>query len=260
MSIGLFDSGIGGISVVKILKKYFPYENIIYIADTKNFPYGKKKKKHLIYLTEKIIKFFIYNKINNIIVACNTISSVVLPNICNKNYMSISGVLLPTVKYIFDNIKNGRIGIIATEATVNSNYYEKMIIKNGINSKIISVPCPELANLIESGDINSSYLKKMLKNYLTPIISNNCNYLILGCTHYSFIKSSIIEILRNKNITIIDPAYPTINDFKKIYHKNDNIKNIKSICYVTGDKEKFYRTLNNIGLNNIFDEILYYKI
>ena len=177
MRIGLFDSGIGGLTVLAEFINKYPNCEYIYYGDTANLPYGTKSKEELSVLADKIIKFLISKKIDLIVIACGTISSNLYSEIKDKYNVKIIDILTPTINYITQN-KLNNIGIMATPMTVKSQFFEKRLVN------VTSIACPKLVPLIECGEFTDE-LKQAVKEYLQKL--KGCDYIILGCTHYPLI-------------------------------------------------------------------------
>ncbi|MFI3306955.1 MAG: glutamate racemase [Mycoplasmatota bacterium] len=188
MKIGVFDSGIGGLTVLNEFIKIFPNNHYIYYGDNLNVPYGEKNKEEILSLSLNIIDFMLDKKVDLIIIACGTISSNVYELIKAKVNIPVFDIITPTINYLK---KDKKYGLIATRATVNSDVFNLSNIK--------SVDCPLLAGLIE--DNENIKIEKILEEYLSTF--KDIDYLILGCTHYSLIKNEIKSIL---NVEIIDMA------------------------------------------------------
>lgn len=252
MAIGIFDSGIGGMTVVREVRKRFPEEKIIYFGDTKRVPYGDKKKDELIRLSEGIVEFLISQGAKVIIDACNTTSALALPHLKEKFSTPIIGVLEPGAIGATKESK-GKIGVMATKATIESNCYLDKIKENDRRVDVTSVSCPKLVSFIEDGDLDSDYLKRTLRNYLNDIFLNNCDTLVLGCTHYPFLTDTIKELV-GEEIKLIDPAVPTVDILEGYIEKSQS----EEICYVSGDLHEFNNTLMKVFPNHGFEKIVSY--
>ncbi len=193
MRIGLFDSGIGGLTVLKTLKEKYPHNDYVYYGDTLNLPYGSKTKDELLKLANQNVKFLINKKVDMIIIACGTVSSNCLNELKQKYSLPIYSIVEPTIAYL-NKDKYNNIGVIATEATINSH-----IFKNNINKNVYEIATPKLVPLIENNNLANinDVLNEYLKDYL-----NKIDILILGCTHYPIIKSKIASL--NNHLNIID--------------------------------------------------------
>ena len=197
--IGIFDSGIGGLTVAREITDLMPNEKIVYYGDTLHLPYGQKSKQNIINYCSKICDFLTKKKCKAIIIACNTASSIALNNIKNKvgdKYL-IFNVIDPVIKKISE-LKSNNIGIIGTNTTIESGVYEKKIKELEKKYLISSLATPLLAPMIESGFHDASIKKQIITTYLNHKKLKSIDTLILGCTHYPLIKREISEIYNNK--------------------------------------------------------------
>ena len=186
MRVGLFDSGIGGLTVLKSLKNRYPNNDYIYYGDTKNVPYGDKTKEEILLLARKDIDFLISKKVDIIIVACGSVSSNCLDVLTKEYSIPIVNLITPTINYLNNSIYSN-IGVIATTATINSH-----IFKDNLNKKTYEIEAPLLVPIIENNDYSNIY--EVLHYYLDSII-NKIDLLVLGCTHYPLIIKYLKEIL-----------------------------------------------------------------
>lgn len=208
MPIGFFDSGVGGISVLKEAVKLMPQESYIYYGDSINAPYGTRDIKSIKELTFKGIEF-LYNKgVKAIVVACNTATSAAIKDLREK-YKDIPVIgIEPAVKPAVEFNKGGNILIMATPATLSQSKYYNLIKEYNAEDKIISVPCEGLAEIIENGSISGDVVKNYLKLKLKGIDTDSVETIVLGCTHYPFIKDEIGNIC--KGVPIIDGSCGTV--------------------------------------------------
>ncbi len=225
---GIFDSGVGGLSVAVLLKKRFAEAGFIYLGDTAHFPYGDKSKENIQNYAYKNTRFLIDQGATIIIVACHTASALTADYLKEEfQGIPIYDVITPTIKEVL-GLNIDRIGIIGTRATIKSGIYEKKI-----NSRaIISQSCPLLVSLIEEGWINKPETFSILEHYLLPLKKQKIKGLILSCTHYSLIKKQIEKIL-GPQVKLIDPAEILVNNLN--FNKNQLIwnKNKKEEFWVT---------------------------
>ncbi|CDA16471.1 MAG: glutamate racemase [Clostridia bacterium] len=220
--IGMFDSGVGGMTVLKEVKKKLPNEKIIYLGDTKRFPYGSKSKETIIELTKRGIEFFIKKDVKAIIIACGTATSQAIDTVSKMYNIPIIGIIEPTVNYILKqkNIKN--IGVIATAGTIRSNGWEKALKEKNSELNIINKACPLLAPMAEEGWTNNEVASLAVKEYLKDI--NNIDALILGCTHYPLFEDVIKKELGD-TVEIINTG-KMIADFIKELFEKENMLNL----------------------------------
>ncbi len=228
--IGVIDSGIGGLTVVKELTTVFPYENIIYCGDNKNVPYGNKTEEEIYYLSKRMFDFLIKKKVKLIIVACNTISAIV-DKYFNNYDIKIVSIIKPTTNNL-KNKKINKIGLLATEFTINSKIYDKLLT----NTKIVPSISYNLATQIEK----NLDTKNIIKKHLNYFKKKNVNYIILGCTHYYIEIDEFIK--QNKKIQYINPSKEVVKYLKKIIKPSNNKKTLIKI-FTTGDIKTYKVTL-----------------
>ena len=254
--IGIFDSGVGGLTVLKKLSKILPNEEFIYFGDTAHVPYGNKSKKTIIRYCQKIVEFLESKKVKLIVVACNTASSTALEILQKQNRVRFIDVIKPCIKKATEITQNNKICIIGTKTTIDSQKYQKDIKKINKDIKIFPQACPLLVPIIEEAFFNNTITKEAIKIYLSniePIFDT----LILGCTHYPLIKNIIAQNLK-KDVKIVDSSIETAK-YVEIYLTKNNLlstkKGIKSNkFYVSDDPQKFNKVakkLLNENLNNI---------
>ncbi|MBE6139685.1 MAG: glutamate racemase [Firmicutes bacterium] len=227
MKIGVFDSGIGGLTVLKRLIKKFPNNEYIYYGDTKNVPYGDKSIEELKVLSSNIINFLIEKEVDMIVIACGTISSNLSTYLKEKYNIRIIDIISPVIDYL-NNSNYEKIGVIATQATINSKIFSK-----NLNKEVKEVACPKFVPLIESNNFSE------LENYYSYYLDNlkDRDLIVLGCTHYPIIKKEISEYLGN-NIKLLDMA-ECINDIK-----NDGISRVE--LYFSKLDDKIVSNVNSI--------------
>lgn len=234
--IGLFDSGIGGTSIWKEINQLLPFENTIYLADSKNAPYGQKSKEEIIALSMKNTEFLLNQNCKIIVVACNTATTNAIKELRAKYPIPFIGIE-PAIKPAALHSKTHTIGILATQGTLNSELFHQTARKFQ-TIKIIEQIGYNLVNLIESGQINSEDMNQLLYQYLTPMIEQNIDHLVLGCSHYPYLIPQIEKILP-KGIKIIDSGEAVARQTKKILEeqKTFNRSTIKgtSIFYTNSN-------------------------
>lgn len=249
MAIGVFDSGIGGMTVVREIRKKYPLEKVIYFGDTLRVPYGNKTVDELIFLADHAVSFLISQGAEILIDACNTTSAVALPHLREKYDIPILGMIESGVDAALD-VSKGKIGLIATEKTVSSKSYENALRDRAENLEIKTKSCPSLVGFVEAGDTSSLKLQKALRAYLDSM--EECDTLILGCTHYPFLENQIRNVL-GKNVEIIDPAVRAVEFLERHeFASNEG----SSICFVSGDAEMFSRNLGSVYREHRFTEII----
>ena len=246
LPIAFFDSGIGGLTVYKIFREILPNEDCIYLGDTANLPYGNKTKEQLIQFTSKIFKFFEEQKVKAVVMACNTTSAAVYDSVRDKYPFKIYPIIQTCAKVIGEENIN-RLGVFATQATVNSNVYEKEIKKYSAKTEIFSMACPGWVEIVEEGKKVLAEQKSidLVNKYLTEMLKFNPEKIVLGCTHYPYLRDIIKNLLeeKGKNTELIDPAkyFTEIikSDLENNNLLNDNKNSGKEVFYASCDPEKF---------------------
>lgn len=208
--IGVFDSGLGGITTVRGLKKLMPNENIIYFGDTSRVPYGTRSRETIQKYTKQDINFLLAQDVKMVVCACNTSSTNLPTEFINTLPVPFTGVLIPAVQSACMSTKTGRIGVIATSATIKSGAYGRAIREVLHKAVVIGNSCPMLVPLIENGyvDPQNPVTTIIAHEYLEPILKESIDTLILGCTHYPIIKSLIAQIIGDE-IKIVDSGEET---------------------------------------------------
>ena len=236
--IGIFDSGVGGLTVVKSLLRAMPNENIIYLADNKHMPYGDKTNEEIINYVLNNVEFLSKYDLKAILIACNTADGIASSSVKAKYDIPVYGVIEQAAIKACAITKNNKVGVIATTATINSNEYPKQIKNINPQIEVYTMACPFLAQLIEEGnfDIGNQKIRTILKDYLTPLINNNIDTLILGCTHYDLLSPIILDIYPNLNI--VSSSKCVIDKIAKELQLN-NDPNSNKEYYVTSNAKKF---------------------
>lgn len=226
--IGVFDSGMGGLSVVKTLKKYLPNEQIIYYGDTAHLPYGDKSPEDIYKYSKRIVEFLLVKNCKAIVVACNSASSNALDRLKTilPYEVELFDVINPFINY-FKNKNYKKIGLIATRATVNSGIYSKLIKAQVPNLHLVELSTPMLVPMIEEGFINCGISDLILRAYLNQDIFEQIEALILACTHYPILKEEIKEFYKGK-VEIIESSKLLAKEiYQKLKDKNLLNKDLK---------------------------------
>ncbi len=240
-SIGVFDSGVGGLTVVKELIRQLPNENIVYFGDTARVPYGIKSRETVIRFSIENILFLLKQDVKLICVACNTASSFALPVMKNYFHAPIIGVITPGVREAVYASQNKRIGVIGTKGTIRSRTYETEIKQLDPKAKVVAVACPLFVPFVEEGWLSGEVVLSVVKNYLKPLKAAGVDTVILGCTHYPLLKPVIQQVL-GKGVVLIDSAKQVACEVKKILASEDLLnrgKGGKHTFYVSDNPEWF---------------------
>lgn len=218
--IGVFDSGVGGLTVAREIMRNLPKEDIVYFGDTARVPYGSKSKDNIIRYSRQIIHFLKTKGVKAIVIACNTASALALEAVKDEFDIPIIGVVEPGARAALEVTVNKKIGVIGTEATVRSSMYEKII--QGIDSEVsvVAKACPLFVPLVEEGFKKHQVTDEIIDYYLASLKKSDIDALILGCTHYPLLRSKIREYVGEK-ITLVNPAYETAMDLKRILKEMD---------------------------------------
>lgn len=234
--IGLFDSGIGGTSIWKEIHELLPHENTIYLADSKNAPYGQKSKEEIIKLSIKNTEYLLNQNCKIIVVACNTATTNAIRELRAKYDVPFIGIE-PAIKPAAVNSQKNIIGILATQGTLNSELFHQTV-ERFQETKIIEQIGTGLVKLIEDGEMNSKEMDLLLHQYLEPMIKANIDYLVLGCSHYPYLIPQIKKILP-KDIKIIDSGQAVALQTKNILLEKVGLANTKkegkSVFYTNSD-------------------------
>lgn len=246
-SIGVFDSGIGGLTVVKELMEILPNENMVYFGDTARVPYGNRSEETIKRFSKECIEFLDKKDIKALIIACNTVSAVAIDMLKEIFDMYILGVIVPGSKMASEITINKKIGVIGTNATILSGAYEKNIKNENNENTVYSKACPLFVPIVEDGLSNTNIAMETTKFYLEELITKNVDTIVMGCTHYPILENTIKNVV-GKNINLVNPAKETAIEMKKYLEKNDLLNeevdnSRKNIFYITDDENKFRRNL-----------------
>ncbi len=255
--IGVFDSGLGGLTVVKELMRQLPHEEIVYFGDTARVPYGTKSKESIIRFSQENVTCLLKHKVKIVVVACNTSSSVALTTLRQKFNLPIIGVIGPGAKKATQVTKNKRVGVIATQATINSQSYTKNIHSFDKSVKVIDKACPLFVPLAEEGWFNKKVTLEVAKEYLKGIIASKADTVILGCTHYPLLKSAVQKVV-GRHVVLIDSAKEVALEVKNLL-KVTGLERIKKgqaeHAFLVSDEPKHFlklaRRFLSYGIKNV---------
>ena len=243
--IGIFDSGVGGLTVLREIMKQLPQEDVIYFADTARVPYGGRPPKEIIKINYEIINHLVEEGVKMIIMACGTSSAVAYPVVKDKYKIPIIELIGPGSREAVSQTKSGKIGIIATVTCIESGAYQREIKEIKKDAEVFTQGCPLFVPLIEGGFIEKDETKRVAQEYLKPLIKAGIDTLILGCTHYPHLEK-IIRQIAGKNVALIDPARAAIEDAGKVLHKlglqKDKTTRASYTFHVSGSPIQFQDT------------------
>ena len=216
--IGVFDSGVGGLTVAREIMRQIPQERIVYFGDTARVPYGSKSTDTLIRYTRQIIRFLKTRGVKAIVVACNTASAVALEAVKDELDIPIIGVVRPGARVAVASTKNKKIGIIGTETTVNSQMYTKLIQGMDDQMQVIGKACPLFVPLVEEGWTKDPVTEEVARRYLADLQKSEIDTLILGCTHYPLLRHMVGDIM-GESVTLVNPAYETAVELRALLER-----------------------------------------
>lgn len=249
--IGVFDSGIGGLTVAREIMRNLPMEKIVYFGDTARLPYGSKSKETILRYSRQIVQFLQKQHVKAIVIACNTASALALDDLEKEMDIPIIGVVKPGANVAARETINGHVGVIATEATIRSNMYTELIQKINPEITVIGKSCPLFVPLVEEGWRKDPITEMVARRYLEELQRQEIDTLILGCTHYPLLRSMIGEIM-GEGVRLVNPAYETSMALKQLL-KEKNLLNLGSMeegfpyrFYVSDAAEKFTDFANTI--------------
>lgn len=253
--IGVLDSGVGGLTIWKEIVTLLPQECTIYIADSKNCPYGSKSADEIYSLARRLVKFLIKKDCKIIVLACNTITVSCLDRLRSEfSRVPIVG-MVPVVKTASEQTKNGKIGILSTTRTAESQYQKDLIKRFAGDCRVINIGTDKLVPLIERGD--ASMIQIILTKELQPFVDTKVDVLALGCSHFPLIKDQIQKILGSR-VLILDSGAAIARQVKRVLEANSAFSNSSKPThqfFTTGDRAQFSEILCSIGYNSRVEEI-----
>ena len=205
LPIGIFDSGIGGLTVAREIHRALPHEDLVYLGDTARVPYGTKSPNTVVRYAIEDTKFLLTQNVKAVVVACNTASAWAMSTLERSFPVPVIGVILPGVRAALEQTRTGRIGIIATTATIRSQAYTLGIHARRDAAQLYARACPLLVPLVEEGRVNDRITRLVLKDYLAPLLRRRIDTLVLGCTHYPLLKPALREVVGSK-VALVDSA------------------------------------------------------
>ena len=248
--IGVFDSGVGGLTVAREIMRNLPYEKIVYFGDTARVPYGSKSKETIIRYSRQIVRFLKTQEVKAIVVACNTASALALETISKETDLPMIGVVEPGAKVAVETTRNKKIGLIGTRATVKSGLYQRVIQKEDPQIQVIRQPCPLFVPLVEEGWLKDEITLEVAKRYLDPLLAQDIDTLILGCTHYPLLRS-LLKGLVGDQVTLVNPAYETALALGRMLEDKGILREGKEEefpyrFFVSDEEEHFQQFANSI--------------
>lgn len=250
--IGVFDSGVGGLTVAREIMRQIPNERIVYFGDTARVPYGSKSRETILRFSRQIVHFLKTKDVKAVVVACNTASALALETLRPELNIPIIGVVKPGAKVAAESTENGKIGIIATESTIESQLYTQVIHSHNPQAQVFGKACPLFVPLVEEGWLKDPVTVEVANRYLEPLLETGIDTLVMGCTHYPLLRSTLRQIMGEK-VTLVNPAYETARELKNLLEAhgiaNDGLQipqGSRHQFYVSDAANKFKRFANTI--------------
>ena len=235
--IGVFDSGVGGLTVAREIMRNLPDERIVYFGDTARVPYGSKSQETVIRYSRQIVRFLQTQHVKAIVIACNTASALALDAIEGELDIPILGVLRPGAKVAAETTKNKRVGVIATESTIRSGMYGRYIKAHDPEITVYGKACPLFVPLVEEGWLKDPVTEEVARRYLKELLEKDIDSLILGCTHYPLIRSLMRKIVGDK-VQLVNPAYETALELGRLLTREGLANDGSTDC--AGEKYQFF--------------------
>lgn len=218
--IGVFDSGVGGLTVAREIMRQMPDERIIYFGDTARVPYGSKSRTTVVRYTRQIIHFLMTQRVKAIVIACNTATAFALDEVERDFEIPIIGVVNAGARTAVEATKNGKIGIIGTEGTIKSGVYTKVMKTMSRDIEVTGKPCPLLVPLVEEGLLHDSVTDEIASRYLSELKGRYIDTLVLGCTHYPLLRGTIGRLM-GSDVTLVNPAYETALELRQLLTRQE---------------------------------------
>lgn len=249
LPIGVFDSGVGGLTVAKEIMRQLPGENIIYFGDTARVPYGNKSRETVTAYSRQIVEFLLGKGVKALVVACNTASAFALETIRNEVPVPIIGVVKPGARTAAKTTKNGRIGVIGTEGTIKSGIYNEFLTQINADISVYGKACPLFVPLVEEGWIDDPVTEEVVRRYMDSLLAEKVDTIVLGCTHYPLLKRTIGKVV-GEEIRLVNPAHETACELKTILEEKKLCRGeneaVHHRFYVSDGAEKFRDFANSI--------------
>lgn len=249
--VGVFDSGVGGLTVAREIMRQLPHENLVYFGDTARVPYGSKSQNTIIRYSRQIIRFLKTKNVKAIVIACNTASALALDVVRQETDLPVMGVVVPGARAAVAATESGKVGVIGTEATVQSRMYSQIIKEYNPKISVTGKSCPLFVPLVEEGFAKHKVTWEIIDYYLAEMKESDIDTMILGCTHYPLLRSRIREYMGDK-IHLVNPAYETAMDLKNLLEAK-GMSNLESEAlhasyefYVSDAADKFKQFANSI--------------
>jgi len=254
--IGVFDSGVGGLTVAREIMRQMPDERIVYFGDTARLPYGSKSKDTIIRYSRQICRFLQTKEVKAIVIACNTASAYALDAVERELDIPVIGVIRAGARTAVEATRNGKIGVIGTEGTIGSGIYTEEMQKIRHDIEVVGKPCPLFVPLVEEGLLHDSVTDEIASRYLSTLKGRFIDTMVLGCTHYPLLRSTLRRLM-GEDVTLVNPAYETAIELKALLAERglacdpETMEGEKYQFYVSDMAEKFTAFATSILPNEV---------
>lgn len=253
LPVGVFDSGVGGLTVAREIMRQMPNERIVYFGDTARVPYGSKSRETITHYSEQIVSFLLEQNVKAIAVACNTASAYALQTLEKDCPVPVIGVIRPGAKTATELTRNGKIGVIGTEATISSGVYTEYIHQLMPQAQVLGKACPLFVPLVEEGLWEDPVTDEIARRYLSELMDEGVDTLIMGCTHYPLIRKTIGRTLGD-GVQLVNPAYETAIELRRLLDEEGLLAKERPALgsesqyqfFVSDAADKFKRFANSI--------------
>jgi len=257
-SIGIFDSGLGGLTVMRAIRARMPHENIIYFGDTAHLPYGNKSRETILRYSLENAAFLIAQGIKILVIACNTSCSAALEQVRKASPIPVIGITEQGVEEVLRLFPDGKVGLLGTRATITSGIFQQQILSRSTTLELFPISCPLFVPLVEEGYANHPIGTPIVQEYLRPLKNRDIRGVLLGCTHYPLLQASIQQEL-GSDVQLLDPAIACADKTLELLAANNLLNSSPSSphyqFFVSDDPEKF-RLLGNTFLNYPIEHVL----
>ena len=241
--IGVFDSGVGGLTVFREIMDKMPNEKVVYFGDTARVPYGPREPMQVVEFSRQIVRFLRTHDVKAVVIACNTATAPSLPYLKKENDIPVIGVIKPGARGACQATKNAKVGVIATAGTINSGQYPKEITNLRPEVTVTGMPCPKFVPIIEAGKTHSDEAREAIREYITPLKEAGIDALVMGCTHYPLLRDLLKEECGD-GITLVNPAEETVKELYETLAASDSLADsVEGLpaheYYCSGDAESF---------------------
>ena len=235
--VGVFDSGVGGLTVVREIMRQIPEERIVYFGDSARVPYGNKSQDTILRYSRQIIRFLKTKQVKAIVIACNTASAYALDTVSAESDIPIIGVVNAGARAAVAATRNGKIGVIGTEGTIESGIYTRVMMQLCSKIQVTGKPCPLFVPLVEEGLLHDSVTDEIASRYLSVLKEKYIDTLVMGCTHYPLLRSTLRRLMGD-DVVLVNPAYETAIELKGLLEKRG--LNRDSKVPMTGEQYQFF--------------------